>query len=100
MLAMSKTDVNPGSTETQQLRVMVSAAGVSNTTLFDSEKGRHFDDDEVFATSFFKLLTENDLYSTRLSCDYGYGSRSVRTGPRSRSKRISRSLPTSWPHRK
>ncbi|GAA6008069.1 hypothetical protein JCM11491_001870 [Sporobolomyces phaffii] len=27
MLAMSKTDVNPGSTETQQLRVMVSAAG-------------------------------------------------------------------------
>ena len=29
MLAMSKTDVQPGSTETQQLRVMVSAAGVS-----------------------------------------------------------------------
>ncbi|GAA5843131.1 hypothetical protein JCM5353_007207 [Sporobolomyces roseus] len=27
MLAMSKTDVQPGSTETQQLRVMVSAAG-------------------------------------------------------------------------
>lgn len=27
MLAMSKTDVAPGSTETQQLRVMVPAAG-------------------------------------------------------------------------
>ena len=29
MLAMSKTDVSPGATETQQLRVMVAAPGVS-----------------------------------------------------------------------
>lgn len=37
MLAMSKTDVQPGSTETQQLRVMVSAAGVSLVCLSASK---------------------------------------------------------------
>lgn len=34
MLAMSKTDVGPGATETQQLRVMVPAAGVSSPFSF------------------------------------------------------------------
>lgn len=61
MLAMSKTDVLPGSTETQQLRVMVPSKGVS--FFFFPTVDFHHRANDIELTGFSKTTTSNSLYS-------------------------------------
>lgn len=81
MLAMSKTDVSPGATETQQLRVMVAAPGVGLLPLFSLSRA---------ARSLCRARFH------RLSSGYDYASPTRSTALLSRTRPTSVSPPVLW----